>query len=260
MTADGSVSGPEGLRRRDEMPLADHLRELRGRLLRAAIAIVLGAVAGYLVFPIAIDLLLAPYCAAVGTSDRCDLIVLSPLDPFLVRLRTAFVAGLVVGAPVLLHQVWRFVRPGLTRRERRYALPFVLLSQVMFAAGIVFAAWVVPRGLGILLDLGGEGISPLLGAREYLAFLLTMGLAFGIVFELPLVLASLVLAGVLTARAMRAFRRYAIVINVIVAAIITPTGDAVTLLFVAGPMLLFYELAILFAALVERARRRGRRG
>lgn len=256
MTDEASTPASGGLRRRGEMPLADHLRELRSRLLRAGVALVLGTVAGYLAFPVALELLLAPYCEVVGPAERCELVVLSPLDPFFVRLRTAFVAGLVVGAPVLLLQVWRFVRPGLTGRERRTLLPFVLLSQLMFAAGIAFAAWVVPRGLGILLELGGDGISPLLGAREYLVFLLTMGLAFGIVFELPLVLAVLVLAGVLTSRGMRDFRRYAIVLNVIAAAIITPTGDAVTLLFVAGPMLLFYEAAIGFALLVERARRR----
>ena len=256
MTGGDSTSASGGLRRRGEMPLADHLRELRARVLRAGAALVVGATAGYAAFPVGLDLLLAPYCEAVGSADRCDLVVLSPLDPFFVRLRTAVVVGIVVAAPVLLHQVWRFVRPGLTRTERRALLPFVLLSQVMFAAGIAFAAWIVPRGLGILLELGGEGISPLLGAREYLAFLLTMGLAFGVVFELPLVLAFLVLTGVLTARGMRDFRRYAVVINVIAAAFITPTGDAVTLLFVAGPMLLFYELAIGFALLVERSRRR----
>lgn len=249
-------SGASGLRRRGEMPLSSHLKELRARFGRSALALLIGAVAGYAVFPVGIDLLLSPYCEAVGATDSCDLVVLSPLDPFFVRLRTAFVVGLVVGAPVFLYQAWRFVRPGLTRRERRYLLPFVLLSQVMFAGGIAFASWVIPRGLGILLELGGDGISPLLGAREYLAFLLTMGLAFGIVFELPLVLAFLVLTGVLTARGMRDFRRYAVVINVIAAALITPTGDAVTLLFVAGPMLLFYELAIAFAWLVERSRRR----
>jgi sec-independent protein translocase protein TatC len=240
------------------MPLADHLREFRSRLLRAGAAIVAGAVVGYLAFPIGIEYLLRPYCAAVGRGSDCELIVLGPLDPFLVRLRTAFVVGLVIGAPVLLYQVWRFVRPGLTQRERRYALPFVLLSQVMFAAGIVFAAWVIPRGLGILLELGGESISPLLGAREYLAFLLAMGVAFGVVFELPLVLAFLALAGVITADGMRRFRRYAVVINVVAAAFITPTGDAVTLLFVAGPMIVFYELAILFAWTIERARGRRR--
>jgi sec-independent protein translocase protein TatC len=240
------------------MPLADHLREFRSRLLRAVIAIVTGTVIGYLVFPFGIEYLLRPYCSAIGRSGSCELIVLGPLDPFLVRLRTAFVVGLVIGAPVLLYQVWRFVRPGLTPRERRYALPFVLLSQVMFAAGIVFAAWVIPRGLGILLELGGESISPLLGAREYLSFLLAMGIAFGVVFELPLVLAFLALAGVITSDGMRRFRRYAVVINVVAAAFITPTGDAVTLLFVAGPMIVFYELAILFAWTIERARGRRR--
>ena len=256
MTEDGPVPETGSTRRRDQMPLAEHLREFRGRLVRAAAAILVGTIFGYLVFPWGIELLLRPYCSAIGRTGSCELIVLGPLDPFLVRLRTAFVAGLVVGGPVLLYQLWRFVRPGLTRRERRYALPFVVLSQVMFAAGIAFAAWVIPRGLGILLELGGDSISPLLGAREYLSFLLAMGLAFGIVFELPLVLAFLTLAGVITADGMRRFRRYAIVINVVAAAFITPTGDAVTLLFVAGPMVVFYEVAILFAMLVERARRR----
>jgi sec-independent protein translocase protein TatC len=208
------------------------------------------------VFPSSVDLLLQPYCEAVGRGADCELIVLGPLDPFFVRVRSAFVAGIVIGAPLLLLQMWRFVRPGLTRRERRSVLPFVVLSQVMFAAGIVFAAWVIPRGLSVLLDLGGSSISPMLGAREYLAFLLAMGLAFGLVFELPLVLMFLALTGTITAAGMREFRRYAIVIIVVAAAIITPTGDAVTLLLVAGPMILFYELSILFAWSVERSRRR----
>jgi sec-independent protein translocase protein TatC len=256
VTGDGPAPAPRGNRRREQMPLADHLREFRGRLVRAAVAILLGTIVGYVLFPWGIEYLLRPYCSAVGRGDSCELIVLGPLDPFLVRLRTAFIVGLVVGGPVLLYQLWRFVRPGLTPRERRYALPFVLLSQVMFGAGIAFAAWVIPRGLGILLELGGDSISPLLGAREYLAFLLAMGLAFGVVFELPLVLVFLALAGVITSDGMRRFRRYAIVINVVAAAFITPTGDAVTLLFVAGPMIVFYELAIVFAWTVERARRR----
>lgn len=238
------------------MPLAEHLRELRSRAFRTAAAVVAGSVVGYAVFPWLLEVLLGPYCAAVGRAGDCGLIVLGPLDPFFVRLRTAVVVGLVVGTPVALHQTWRFVRPGLERRERRYVLPFIVLSPLMFVGGLAFATWVVPRGLGILLALGGDAIDPMLGAREYLAFLLAMGLAFGVVFELPLVLAVLTLTGVVTPEGMRAFRRYAIVINVIVAALITPTGDAVTLLLVAGPMLVFYELAILFGVLVRRSRRR----
>lgn len=243
-------------RRRGQMPLSDHLREFRSRLLKAGSVILIGSIVGYALFPRGVGLLLGPYCSAVGQESDCALIVLGPLDPFLVRLRAAVVLGIVIGGPVLLYQLWRFVRPGLTPSERRYALPFIVLSQVMFASGIAFAAWVIPRGLAILLELGGPSISPLLGAREYLAFLLAMGLAFGVVFELPLVLVFLALAGVVTSDGMRRFRRYAIVLNVIAAAIITPTGDAVTLLLVAGPMILFYEFAVLFARGVERARRR----
>lgn len=238
------------------MPLTDHLREFRTRLVRATGAVLLGTMVGYALFPQAVDLLLRPYCAAIEAADGCDLIVLGPLDPFIVRLRTAFVAGVVIGGPVLLYQLWRFITPGLTRRERRYALPFVLLSQIMFVAGIAFATWVIPRGLSILLALGGDSIRPLLGAREYLSFLLAMGLAFGLVFELPLVLVFLALAGVVTSQGMRRFRRYAIVINVAAAAIITPTVDAVSLALVAGPMIVFYELAIMLAWLIERMRRR----
>ena len=256
MTDSGSVPSGEGRRRRGEMPLGEHLREFRTRFLRAAIAVAVGTVIGYAAFPSSVDLLLQPYCRAIEAGGNCDLIVLGPLDPFLVRLRAAFVAGIVVGGPVLLYQLWRFITPGLTRRERRYALPFVVLSQIMFAAGIVFAAWAIPRGLSILLSLGGDSIRPMLGAREYLSFLLTMGLAFGIVFELPLVLVFLALAGVITSESMRRVRRYAIVGNVAVAAIITPTVDAVSLMLVAGPMMLFYELAIVIAWLIERARRR----
>ena len=256
MTQDEPVSSGEGRRRRGVMSLGDHLREFRSRFVRAALAIALGTAAGYVLFPSSVDLLLQPYCRAIDAVDGCDLIVLGPLDPFLVRLRAAFVAGIVVGGPVLLYQLWRFITPGLTRRERRYALPFVVLSQLMFAAGIVFAAWAIPRGLSILLSLGGDSIRPLLGAREYLSFLLTMGLAFGIVFELPLVLVFLALAGVISSESMRRARRYAVVAIFIVAAIITPTVDAVSLMLVAGPMILFYELAIVLAWLIERARRR----
>jgi sec-independent protein translocase protein TatC len=238
------------------MPLGDHLREFRRRFVRALAAVAAGAIVGYLVFPDLVDFLLRPYCAAIDPSAPCDLIVLSPLDPFFVRLRTAFVLGLFVGGPVIFYQAWRFVTPGLTRRERRYALPFVILSQLMFTAGLAFAYWVIPRGLSILLSLGGDGIRPLLGATEYLSFLLAMGLAFGIVFELPLVLIFLTLAGVVSSQGLRSVRRYAIVGNVVAAAIITPTVDAVTLLFVAGPMIVFYEVAIGVAWLIERTRAR----
>ena len=250
-----------------EMTLGEHLRELRQRLLKAVLALTAGAIVGYIVFPYVLDILIAPYCAALDTlgadvapgvddPGECDLIAFRPLEPFSVRIKTALVIGLFVGGPVIFYQLWRFITPGLTTRERRYALPFVVLSQIMFAIGIGFAYLVIPQGLRILLFLGGDRITPLLSANEYLSFFLTMSVAFGLVFELPLVLIFLAMVGVVKAAMLRRARPYAVVIMVVAAAFITPTTDAVTLLFMAGPMLLFYELSILAAWLIERSRRR----
>lgn len=242
-----------------EMPLAAHLAELRSRLFRALLALAVGTVVGYLLFPQLIDALIAPYCTAlvdIRPEGSCNLVALRPLEPFSVRIRTSLVVGLFVGGPVIFYQLWRFITPGLTRRERRYALPFVVLSQVMFAAGIGFAYLVIPQGLQVLLSMGGPRIDALLAANEYLTFFLAMSIAFGLVFELPLVMIFLSLAGVLTAATLRRIRPYAIVLLFTLAAIITPTVDPITLLLVAGPMTLFYELSILAAWLIERARGR----
>jgi sec-independent protein translocase protein TatC len=241
------------------MPLLEHLRELRTRLFRALIALAVGTVVGYVVFPEVLGLLIAPYCQTADVlrpDGSCALIALRPLEPFSVRIRTSVVIGLFVGGPVIFYQLWRFITPGLTPKERRYALPFVLLSQLMFAIGIGFAYLVIPQGLRILLNLGGPRIEALLSADEYLSFFLTMSVAFGLVFELPLVLISLAMVGIVTSAGLRKARPYAILIMVIAAAFITPTTDAVSLFFLAGPMILFYELSILAARLVERRRRR----
>lgn len=245
------------------MTLFEHLRELRSRLIRALIALIIGTVGGYLLFPQILDVLLAPYCQVVETlrpGETCRLIALRPLEPFSVRIKTSVVVGLFLGGPVIMYQLWRFITPGLTTRERRYSLPFVALSQVMFAAGFVSAYFVIPQGLNILLRIGGPRIEALLSANEYLSFFLTMSVAFGLVFELPLVLIFLSLVGVVSATSLRRFRPYAVVLMFIASAIITPTTDAVTLLLLAGPMVLFYELSIGFAWLIERRRNQLRNG
>ncbi len=243
------------------MTLLEHLAELRTRLFRMALALTVGAVVGYMVFPDFLDVIMRPYCdlptaLRVTEGDGCVLLAFRPLEPFSVRMKSALVIGLFIGGPVIFYQLWRFITPGLTSRERRYALPFVVLSQVMFAFGIAFAYLIIPQGLRILLGMGGESIAPALTAAEYLSFFLTTSLAFGIVFELPLVLVFLSLVRIVSAAGLRRFRPYAVVINVIVAAIVTPTTDAVTLLFLAGPMILFYEFSIIAAWLIERSRRR----
>ncbi|MTV26926.1 twin-arginine translocase subunit TatC [Nitriliruptoraceae bacterium ZYF776] len=243
------------------MTLVEHLAEFRTRLVRAAIALAVGAVVGYVVFPYVLEFLVEPYCAAneaLNPGRDCNLVALRPLEPFSVRMKTAFVIGLFVGGPVIFYQLWRFITPGLTSRERRYALPFVVLSQLMFALGMAFAYIVIPQGLRILLAMAGDRVETFLSADEYLSFFLTTSVAFGLVFELPLVLIFLAFVGIVKASGLRRARPYAAVGIVTAAAIITPTTDAVTLFLMAGPMLLFYELSILAAWLIERTRRRRR--
>jgi sec-independent protein translocase protein TatC len=242
-----------------QMTLVGHLTELRSRLFRAVLALTFGAIVGYIVFPQFLQLLLEPYCTALDAlrpEANCSLVALRPLEPFSVRIKTSLVLGLIVGGPVIFYQLWRFITPGLTRRERRYALPFVALSQIMFMLGMAFAYLIIPQGLRILLSLGGPDIEAFLSAQEYLSFFLRMSVAFGLVFEFPLILIFLALVGVVRASMLRRVRPYAIVGMVVAAAFITPTTDAVTLFFMAGPMLLFYELAIAAAWLIERSRRR----
>ncbi len=242
------------------MPLTEHLRELRTRLFRAVIGLGIGTAVGYAIFPALLDLLIAPYCQVLeGGTEGCNLIALRPLEPFSVRIRASLMVGLFLAGPVIFYQLWRFITPGLTKRERRYTLPFVVMSQVMFGVGIAFAYLIIPQALRVLLVLGGPRIEAFLSASEYLSFFLRMCLAFAIVFELPLVLIALILAGVLRATSLRTARPYAVIGMATLSALITPTTDAVTLLLVALPMWLFYELSVLVAVLVERRRTRRQR-
>lgn len=245
------------------MTLFEHLAELRTRLFRAALALVVGTVVGYAVFEPVFEVLVGPYCDLPSAlqdraSGNCQVLALRPLEPFSVRIKTSVVVGLFVGGPVIFYQLWRFITPGLTSRERRYALPFVVLSQLLFGAGLVFAAFVIPQGLRVLLAMGGPAITPALSATDYLSFVLTTAVAFGLVFELPLVLVFLSLVGMVTASGLRRFRAYAIVLSAAGAALITPTTDPVTMLAMMVPMVLFYEFSILAAWLIERSRRRRR--
>jgi sec-independent protein translocase protein TatC len=241
------------------MTLAEHLAELRSRLVRIVLAVSLGAIVGWVLFEPAFHLLSQPYCDVPGAyrpDGECQLIVTRVLEAFSVRVQMTLIIGLFIAAPVLFHQLWRFITPGLTQRERRYTLPFVLLGQLMFLAGAAFAFYIIPKGLGILLRLGGEQITTLLSAGEYFSFILRTIVAFGLVFQVPLIIVFLALVGLVDTGQLRRFRPYAVVGNCIIAAIVTPTVDAVTMLFMAGPMILLYEAAIVVTWLIERTRRR----
>ena len=246
-----------------EMPLAEHLRELRSRLVRIILAVLLGSVAGWFLYDPVFELIKRPYCdlpsAYRDSQGECALIVTRVLEAFGVHVKVALVIGVFLAAPVVFFQIWRFIVPGLTSRERRYTLPFVLLSQVMFVLGGAFAYVVIPKGLKILLGLGGDEIATVLTASDYFSFILTSVIAFRLVFEVPLLIVFLAAVGVVSAALLRRYRAHAIVLNFVVAALVTPSVDAVTMLFMAVPMVLLYEASILAAWLIEHSRRRRER-
>ena len=245
------------------MPLVAHLEELRARLLRSVVAIAVGAVVCWILYPRILDLLLEPYCRIrdelgdqPAFGDGCELLVTDPLEPFSVRMMVAGYGGLALSMPVLLWQAWRFVAPGLYRRERRWAVPFVTCGVLLFGAGCWLAYWSIPRALDFLVGIGGPDLVTVFSPAWYLCFVVKMTLAFGIGFEFPLVLVFLQLVGVLTPAALRRARRYAMVGIVALVAVLTPSGDPFTLLILSVPMLLFYEVAILIGTIRNRRRAR----
>jgi sec-independent protein translocase protein TatC len=175
-----------------------------------------------------------------------------PVDPFLTFLKVGFFSGLLIALPVVLHQVWGFVTPGLTKRERRLAIPFVLVSVALFAGGALFAYSVIPRGLTFLLSFGGDSLVPLLTVDRYVGFVMLLTLAFGLSFEFPLLMIFLAGARVISTQQMRRWRRYVYFGLVVFAAVVTPTQDPYTMLLMTVPLVVFYEAAILVARLFKR--------
>jgi len=161
--------------------------------------------------------------------------------------------GLVIALPVILFEFWRFVTPGLTSRERRYSIPFVVASLLLFALGAWFAMLTLPKGLAFLLGFAGtQRVAAVLSIAKYLSFVTLLILAFGAAFEFPLILISLTLVGVLTSRKLIAWWRQAILVIALVAAIITPSQDWFTMTAMMVPLLVFYELSILVARLLHK--------
>lgn len=242
-----------------EMSLLDHLRELRSRVFKVSIAVVLGSIVAYAFYDDVSGFITGPYCQLEVFSEdveQCRLRVDAPLEGFSIRIKVSMLLGLFLGGPVVFWQLWRFIVPGLTQRERRYAAPFVFVSQILFGLGIAFAWFVLPNGLRVLAELGGENVRVDFRATEYISFILTTSIAFGVVFLLPVLLTFLGLAGVVSARGLSRARPYAIIGQSIVAAMVTPTTDPFTMLAMMLPMLLFYEISIGLTWLFERRRRR----
>jgi sec-independent protein translocase protein TatC len=250
------VQEPDGT-----MTVVEHLDELRRRLFISLSAIFLcGFVAWFLYNPV-YRFLTNPYCAfmvrhpqlAQNPARPCDLVYLSIPEPFLVKIKTVGALALVLALPVVLFQLWRFITPGLTSRERRFAIPFVVASLVLFALGALFALWTLPKALAFLLGFAGTTrVASVLTMGKYLSFVTLVILAFGASFEFPVVLVSLTMVGVVNSRQLRDWRRWALLFIAIFAAVITPSQDWFTMTAMMVPLLVFYELSILIARLLRK--------
>ena len=235
----------------DRMTLVEHLGELRSRLVKAAFALAIGAAIGFALSNRALSFLVDPYCEA-QEGNECRLVVIDPLEGFGTRIKLALFIGVVLAAPVILWQVWRFVTPGLHKNEKRYAIPFIACSIVLFLAGAVVAVLTFPKALDFLIAIGGPDLVPLFSPSKYLRLYMLVVVAFGISFEFPILLTFLQLARILKSSQLRKWRRGAIISIFVFAALITPSQDPITLFAMAGPMYLFYEASILLGKLLKR--------
>jgi sec-independent protein translocase protein TatC len=250
-------ASPEG-----RMPVMGHLRELRNRIVKAALAIGLGTVAGLVFFDPIWAVVTHPFCSAVisghsGCQAQGDQLVVNGIfDPFMVRVQVAFFAGLIATSPVWLYQLWAFITPGLYNREKRWIYLFVGAAVPLFAGGAALAYLVMSRGLHYLLNLTPHGVMVLPTISAYLGYFQGMILGFGVTFELPLALVILNLARILTHARFRKWRRLMIFGAFLFAGIANPSPDPLSMLLLAAPCVLLMEIAELIVWANDRRRAR----
>jgi sec-independent protein translocase protein TatC len=231
------------------MPLMDHLRELRNRLVKAALALILAMVVGFIFFHPIWNFVSHPFCSAdINGHTGChvvgdQLVASGVFDPFMLRVRVAFFFALIVASPVWLYQIWAFVAPGLYRREKRWAYLFVAIAAPLFFAGAVLAYFVMSRGLRYLLGMAPGQVLVLPSIDTYLGYFQGMILGFGIAFELPLAMVILNMAHILTHARFRKWRRLMLFGAFLFAGIANPSPDPISMLLLAIPCVVLVEIA-----------------
>jgi sec-independent protein translocase protein TatC len=232
------------------MTLFEHLAELRKRLIICILAVALGTVVAWFFYDAIVRFMTRPYHAFLlqhPSKDitRGNLVTNGPLEGFTTRLKVSAYVGIALASPIIFWELWRFITPGLYKHEKRYVVPFVLSAVVLFGAGVTTAILVFPKALTWLIDVSGTGIVPFFSPARYFTLYVSMCVIFGAVFMYPLVVVFLELAGVVPSVRWRRWRRPAIVVICVVAAVITPSSDPFSFLALAIPMLFFYEASIL---------------
>ncbi len=235
------------------MPLTEHLRELRTRLIRSIIAFLIGTGVAFYFAHNVFEVLKNP---VIRSYPEVELITLSPTEPLFILMKISLTVGLILASPIILFELWKFVEPALYPNEKRLFLPLLLSSILLFVLGGVFAYFaVLPMALKFLLGLGFSQLAatPYLSVNLYVSFVLKMLIAFGIAFEMPIFLYMLQRAGVVTERQLKKFRRYFIVVAFLIGALIAP--DVATQVLMAVPLLILYEVSILLGKLAQKKER-----
>ncbi|MEX0856029.1 MAG: twin-arginine translocase subunit TatC [Gemmatimonadota bacterium] len=236
-----------------EMPFLDHLEELRWRILKAIIAIGVGTIIGWVVvqqFGV-MEILIRPVRPLLTGEG---LAFFSPVTPFFITLKLALVVGLILATPIVVHQIWAFLSPGLTKSERRVIVPSLYFGLVLFCAGVALAYFMVlPLALRFLAGFQPEYLEAVYEVGAYLAFVTKLLIAFGVAFELPVVILILSALGLVTPKFMREKRRHAIVAITILATMLTP-GDLPSTILLMIPLMILYEGSIFLSAMIQRRR------
>jgi sec-independent protein translocase protein TatC len=243
------------------MPLGDHLRELRARILRVALALVLAMVVAWFFYTQLFELILHPYNDArqmLGAKVNTKPYINGAAGPLMLRLKICGIAAVVGSSPYWLYQIWAFIVPGLHPSERRWTRLFAAVAGPLFLAGVAIGYYVLPKGLEVLLSFTPANLQSLLEFGEYFSFLTRMLLVFGVAFEIPLFVVLLNLAGVLPGRLLSQHRPWIIVGVFVFAAVATPSTDPFSMLMLAIPMTLLFLVSEVIARTVDRRRARTR--
>ena len=228
------------------MGLLEHLEELRRRLIIIAISVFLAAILGFVLSDAALEVLIRPL------PDGVPVVFTTIGGPFAIKLKIALFLGIAIAMPMVLYHVWRFVTPGLTPGERRLVWPFLALGILLFVGGVALGYAVIPFGIRFLLEFAPDSIPPLLTLEEYVGFVTTMMLAFGLILEFPIVLMTMARVGVLTHGFLAKRRRWAFLLIVVFAIIATPGGDPLSPIILATVMYLLFEATLLAVRFIRR--------
>jgi sec-independent protein translocase protein TatC len=228
--------------------LLSHLNELRWRIIKAALGIGVGSTVGLVFANPITDFLAIPYR---NSCADCEFQFIAPTESFSVLMKVAVFVGLILGSPVVLYQIWAFISPALTSKERKWVVPVIAASVTLFVAGIAFGYWSLPRAFDFFLSIFPD-VESRLRLGDYYSFVVRFLLAFGFSFLYPVFLFGLAAAGVISSRQLGSGRRWAVLVIVIASAAITPTGDIITLSLLSAPLYLFYEITYWLVRLVLR--------